>query len=834
LAKQIRNSQFEEVVESAARAAERHDTHKLFQVINRFAPKQPRKQIQIRNQNGSMATPIESAAIIHKFVSDTWSGPQQLHIVFDQPPGVPFSVQQLEKALSLIPVTRAVAKPFAPGVVWRQHATVLAPLLHAQLQEWWNLNPPIIPDIWRHGWLFLIPKPGKPPVAPQNLRPLALQEPVGKAVIGLLIHLAMQDVQFHLVSFPVWSYQECRSTLEAIRHVSSHCAQVRQLIQHSRSTPHSRASGGHRSGLFGGIQLCIDLQRAFDQVNRFKLFSRLHELHVRPSIIALLTTWHESTIYYTQVDDQDFPIEIGRGVRQGCKAAPGLWSLFTLLFLHDLLNFVTLEWIQSHLTLYADDLHIGAMYESLEEFTEVLQVLGILFSTLTSLDMTINPNKSVAILEMRGAQCKQVRPCYVRRDSNGESLKILVPGHETMFIPIQKSTKYLGVIISYGNFEDSSLRHRLSLMHAGFRRLQRWLTGKHCLSIAQRYRLWQTCVYPIFSYGLLATGMTFAGIQKAVTQMTIMLRRIIHDHSFQTHRTNYNALARLNIPSPARLLHATTIGLLRTLHNRSTVLHAHDLALQLNWTHLTGLLQHFERLQAATSSETPHLLLEANWNTPLFQCALCDFCTDNISAYRRHCTIVHKRSMLRTQFVNLFAHAMDGLPQCKTCFKIFSTWRMFTAHVERGCQELVTGPPLCLADSQRTSLDLDSTRVMARTMQHPSDAAARGLRLITEAELHNLRSRPFGDQILRIVQERLDKGCNVTGCLPISGFPFSSHVARNFISISDCSTQTCGNMLHKRAFNSPTSFQRIALVHVVDRCFSPTLAALGHRLQYCW
>ena len=323
-----------------------------------------------------------------------------------------------------------------------------------------------------------------------------------------------------------------------------------------------------------------------------------------------------------------------------------------------------------------------------------------------------------------------------------------------MYILIHKSTKYLGVIISYGNFEDSSLRHRLSLMHVGFRRLQRWLTGKHCLSTAQRYKLWQTCVYPIFCYGLLATGMTPAGIQKAVTQMIVMLRRIIHDHAFQTHRANQYALARLNISSPARLLHATTIGLLRTLQLRSTVLFDHDLALQLDWTHLPGLLQYFERMQAATSLGTPHLSLEANWNTPLFQCALCDFCTENISAYRRHCTVVHQRSMMRTQFVNLFAHAVDGLPQCKTCSKIFSTWRMFTAHIERGCQELIIGPSLCPADTHRVGLDLDSTRVLARQMQHPSDAAARGLRLITAAELHNLRSRPFGDQILHIVQER--------------------------------------------------------------------------------
>jgi hypothetical protein len=754
-AKIIRNTQFAEVVESAAAAATRHDTHKLFQIINRYAPKQPRKQIQLRNHAGHMASPTESAALVNKFVSDTWSGPKFLHLQFDQAPGVPFTEHQLEKALRLIPVTRAVAKPFTPGVIWHQLASDLATLLHSQLQVWWAQNPPLIPDSWRHGWLFLIPKPNKPPVTPLNLRPLALQEPVGKAVIGLLIHLAMQDVQTYLVHFPLWSYVEHRSTLEAIRRVGSHCATVRQMVQHSRSTPHSRAMMLPRKSLFGGLQICLDLQRAFDQVNRYKLFSRLHELNVRPAIIQLLSSWHEDTIYFTQAEDLDTPIEIGKGVRQGCKAAPGLWSLFTLLFMHDLMEHVTLEWIQQHLTIYADDFHIGVAFESLDEFQSFLQVLGILFSTLASLDMTINPSKSVAILEMRGAQCRAIRRQFVRRDSNGESLKIMIPDHETMYIPLHKSTKYLGVIISYTNFEDSSLRHRLTLMHVGFRRLQRWLTGKHCLSTQQRYKLWHTCVFPIFSYGIFATGITPHGIKKAVTQLTVMLRRIIHDHSFLTHRTNESALKRADIPSPVRLLHGAAFGLLRTLFNRHEQLQSHDLALQLDWTHLSHLLVQLDHMQDASTLEIFQLSTqEATLHTPLFQCAKCDFCTEDVSVFRRHCTTAHGQQMLRTNFVNPFDHAVEGLPQCKHCQKVFTTWRGFTAHLERGCQELLIGPSTCTVTSGLPSAALGIIGPAEPTMTQPSQAAARGLRLISEPELHNLRSQPFGDQLLHIVHER--------------------------------------------------------------------------------
>ena len=609
-----------------------------------------------------------------------------------------------------------------------------------------------LPDAWRHGWLFLIPKPLKPPVAPMHLRPLALQEPVGKAVIGLLIHLAMQDARFHMVQYPIWSYMEHRSTYEAIRRVSQHCADVRQLIQMCRSTPHARATRAPKVSLYGGAQLCIDLQRAFDGVNRAKLFTRLHELQIREEIIQLLAYWHETTDYFVQHDTATTQIPIGRGVRQGCKAAPGLWNSFMVLLLHDLNVHIPLSWIQNCLTLYADDFHVGTSFTSMEDLCLFHHFIGILFLTMQSLDMSINPGKSVALIELRGPLSKAARSRFVRRDHNGDSLKINIPGGADIHIPICKSTKYLGVIISYGSFEDCSLKHRLKLMHVGFRRLQRWLTGKHSLHLSQRFQLWKTCIYPIFSYGLFATGMTQHGLKQAITQMTVMMRRVLHDHAYVTRRPNSTAFSRLNIPTPVQLLHGTAIALLRTLHNRKMNLLPHDLAHTIQWTHLPELVRQLTQLQEPPSLETPlHTLPEA-WNQPFFQCAHCDFCTADVSAFRRHYTQVHALPMNRTQFVQPADFALDGLPTCKFCMTTFSTWRMFHTHIERGCQELLAGPRSQTVIPGRRGAALGT--IDPKMQHHPSDAAARGLRLITEEELHHLKSLPFGERLLHIVQER--------------------------------------------------------------------------------
>jgi len=750
----IRQTQFAEVVQTAEQAARQHDTHKLFQVINRFAPKQPRKQIQLRNHAGHMATPLESAAIVNKFVADTWHGPPCMNLKFDRPPGVPFTVDQLAKALSLIPSTRATARPFAPGVVWRQHAKFLAPLIHARLREWWSFSPPIIPASWRHGWLFLIPKPLKPPVSPGNLRPLALQEPVGKAIIGLLIHLAMQEAKQHLTLYPIWAYLENRSTLEAIRRVCSHCEHVRRLVKMHRSTPHTRAQAHPRSGLYGGLQLCLDLQRAFDCVDRCRLFSKLSLLGINPAIIQLLTTWHEHMMYIVQHDPTESSIPVGRGVRQGCKAAPGLWCFFLVIFFHELQKdgTISLHWIQEHITIYADDCHLGACFSNLEEFLELHRIIGMVFSTFSLMDMHINPNKSVAIMELKGSQSGWIRRQFICKRQDADCLKITVPEYSDVHIPISQTAKYLGVVISYGNFEAASVKHRLSLTRIGYRRLQKWLTGKHCLTTAQRYRLWQTCIYPIFSYGVFAMCLPSNCIHTAITQLTLMLRKLAHDHSYITRRTNEAALAFHRLPCPTQLLHGTAVGLLRTVTARQHALLPHDIAHSIQWSHLPELISRLESMQATASLERlAPPTLEANLTTPFFQCAKCDFCTADVSSFRRHCTTHHNHATYRTCFAKPADFALDGLPTCKFCHTEFTTWRMFVAHIERGCQAIHSGPTSCTLETSRAGAALGSIEPMQSQL---ADAAARGLRLITDAELHNLKQQRFGANLLQIVQDR--------------------------------------------------------------------------------
>ena len=162
-AQMVRKHHFQDIIHLAQKAADRHNSFQLFHLINSFAPKSPKRRMQLRTVHGTLATAVEEHSILCKFVQDVWHGDPLLdahpHVI----PGTPFTEFDVQKALESIPLTKAVAPGFAPGVLWRSHAQSLAPWLYGILQCWWFSPKPFIPSTWRHALALLAPQTGETP-----------------------------------------------------------------------------------------------------------------------------------------------------------------------------------------------------------------------------------------------------------------------------------------------------------------------------------------------------------------------------------------------------------------------------------------------------------------------------------------------------------------------------------------------------------------------------------------------------------------------------------------------------------------------------------------------
>lgn len=531
-ARQVRQEKFQAAIAEAQIAAQKHDMFHLFQIINKYAPKQQRRRMQLRNLQGALATPSEERALLTDFVRQVWNGPE----TFPTPPcpfsGLPFALEELRIALSSIPVTKSVARTCAPGIVWRQHAAHLAEPIFALLQDWWSGPEPYIPDWWRAGWLLLIPKPNKAPTTPFALRPLALQDPIGKCLVGLLARKGMHQSLHQLVAWPLWAYLPARSTQDPLLRVIGHCKQVRNMVKAQRPNIIAKSQGFHPQKLCGGVQVFIDLQRAFDSIDRVRLFSRMTSLDIDPRIVTLLSHWHQHTVYFVQHNGTDIPVGVGKGVRQGCRAAPWLFNCFLLFYLQELSLMVPMEWILNNVNLYADDSTFGGIFNSVSELKQILHYIAVALRLLQTWGLQVNDTKSAALLAITGSSSRRVRGDLIQRRDSHDWLKIGAQDSEHFLIPIVRNTKYLGAIMSYHTPEDDTLALRISLARTAFSRLLKWLTRRKGLLIAQRLQLWKTCVYSVLSYGICTVGITLPGLNKFSKCVYSMVRQVLGDHAY--------------------------------------------------------------------------------------------------------------------------------------------------------------------------------------------------------------------------------------------------------------------------------------------------------------
>ena len=236
-------------------------------------------------------------------------------------------------------------------------------------------------------------------------------------MIGMISQIGQQDSLDSMICWPLCAYLPHRSTQDSLLRVVQHCHAARLMVTNQRSTPHTRARQMPRSRLCGAVQLLIDMSRAFDSVDRTRLFQRLHTLGVRPEIVKILTSWHQDTCYIVQTGTQTTAVPVARGVRQGCRAAPWLWNSIMTLLMRDLSDFIDPAWLRQCTNLYADDLQTGDLFHSEHELRTILRYFATILAMLSSYGFQINEAKSQILITLTGPSGKRVKQqLFVRRN----------------------------------------------------------------------------------------------------------------------------------------------------------------------------------------------------------------------------------------------------------------------------------------------------------------------------------------------------------------------------------------------------------------------------------
>ena len=149
--------------------------------------KAPRDKIHIRASDGKLLSPqAEQEAILEHFTKVFSRDAANPHTTCCLQQPCPLLLDELLKAMQQQRGGRAIPPGSAPPELWKCLAPTLTPHVLPLINSYLDPGPLTFPSLWTDCWLKPLPKPTKPPNSAANLRPIALQDPLGKCIARTL------------------------------------------------------------------------------------------------------------------------------------------------------------------------------------------------------------------------------------------------------------------------------------------------------------------------------------------------------------------------------------------------------------------------------------------------------------------------------------------------------------------------------------------------------------------------------------------------------------------------------------------------------------------------
>ena len=393
-----------------------------------------------------------------------------------------------------------------------------------------------------------------------------------------------------------------------------------------------------------------------------------------------IVSWHSDVTYHIRSSngEEKACIDTKCGIRQGCPIAPTIWIAFMHLVLTELSRRYGASWLQEHISLFADDTHMGWTFTTEKELFHALSQAGEVLELLESMGLTINAGKSAFLCVIGGRTSKKIRDSLFQH-SSGKTYINVGCGKHTWKFPVVHNHKYLGTSIGYGHFEDDTLEMRIRQAMASYHRLRQTLHSNRFLSLRMRVRLWRSIVFTSLEYGLESAGLTHKGAKRLRTFVIRQLRSIAKSPVHITKESNAALLSRLGVVDPVTYLRqglertkCRTDLLRHSLLGEDARLHSSIVARELQ------LLHDFKRLEMHGQDEVTGSILIA--------CQECGREFSNMAALNAHRRKEHQfiKQPMTTKMqkrVDRFSHSVDGLPICRHCGRKFSGWPLLLQHI---------------------------------------------------------------------------------------------------------------------------------------------------------
>ncbi|CAE7827452.1 unnamed protein product, partial [Symbiodinium sp. CCMP2456] len=328
----------------------------VFQAAKQFAPRNPRRRLQLRTADGQLQTHEAEFHQIVQHFKDLYDGPESAHPTLSEAVGITLS--ELNSAFDRLKPGKALPGTSAPAALWKCYKLQVLPFLRLQYDHHLQPGATSLPRAWCLSELVLLPNPGtgetyEIPDAPQaDLTAATPSQTPG----GGSCQQTPRPGQCLLAEIPQYAYVSGRSLSQALERVIGHCASVRKLVQASANNIHGKRQGRAGLGLYGGCHLSLDISCAYDHVPWQSLDKALQAAAVPAPLTQAIMLIHHTAGLRIKHCGLEQTVSLRRGLHQGCGLSPLLWAVYCGWLLQGMSEPEVLDVLQTN-TSYADDMH---------------------------------------------------------------------------------------------------------------------------------------------------------------------------------------------------------------------------------------------------------------------------------------------------------------------------------------------------------------------------------------------------------------------------------------------------------------------------------------------
>ena len=297
----------DELLVQAQQAADQGNTYGLWRIVKQLAPKAPRKRLQLHKEGNILSTSEELSWILEAY-GERYGANTPATLKIENGQAAPHPIiyaPALAGVLGRLNPRKAVPRGAAPSILWKACCREVAASVVGSINRNWMQSPPRITQGWSDATVALLPKPHGRMNSPLDLRPIGLQDPLGKGVMTLLLQQAREEIITLIRKYPQTAYLPGRGTSTALRQVFRHCHDIREMGLGARLTVHQRQTGARPQQCCGGLQISLDLSAAFDLMRWTHLKQALDLAGTPVYLQDILLTWLIQVRYLFYHRDQE-------------------------------------------------------------------------------------------------------------------------------------------------------------------------------------------------------------------------------------------------------------------------------------------------------------------------------------------------------------------------------------------------------------------------------------------------------------------------------------------------------------------------------------------------